>query len=519
MRFTAKALLRSFALLLCLAMALPLGALAPAAAPATDGNFQAEFPKAAYFPNLEKNNRAKLLWLDEQKFTLSLSRVTTEGEPWVRALLTTEDDTFIAAVLLGSLESLGEEEKLRIDFVRSRKNDATTIAFTALPAERLVATMQFPKIFEGEASLTGTAFNDGARLLFTDQPAAATPTPTPGTTTVHSGAADEAQPRGRALYFVLALILILLLAALVCATLFRKQVAEFAAPLRAKAAPSLAKGKARLQETSRHVATRTKALAAAAAAKSGPALRSLRQKLRPVAAERDKASASDMQAQAGKPEQPARAVAAAAPGATQRIPPQREFMEPAAEPASGRVAISSLAGVELIPAASAGSLVQTVSMDGLLPAADEVASDETPDETAILNAFFAGKRQSVPPGLGFVTVGLRNRDALLGVMPGPNAPAPLFAPNPRGQVFSLSAAGNLFLHIDYFAPPSFVAHSVLSNVCLEHTFLLENERGDILDAAEVRNRKILAIIPARTRKTEEGYYEVVEKGRLLIGAI
>jgi hypothetical protein len=327
------------------------------------------------------------------------------------------------------------------------------------------------------------------------------------------------------------------LAALICAALFRRQVAALLAALRKKAEPTLDKAKTALHSATQRFPGQLKALRAAAVAKGSAATPPLPPKApHPPAASGESETVAARQtprdavhaaasAQAGTPaprteaapnsnatqQMPKREAAAGAPGASKAA-------EIAAELTPDRHTVSSLAGVELIPSESAGSLVETVSMDGLLPATEDVAADALGEEDAI-SAFFLGKRPSVPPECGCITVGLRNRETLLGVYPGEGAPVPLFAPNPRGQVFSLSAAGNLYLHIDYFAPPSFVVHSVLSNVCLDHIFRMEDAQGNPLRPEDVRNRKILEILPARTRKTADGYYEVIEKGSLLIGAI
>ncbi|MDR3313519.1 MAG: hypothetical protein LBS96_03570 [Oscillospiraceae bacterium] len=550
MRFPAtsfrRTLCRAFALLLCAALALPFGVAPAFAAPTTTteaaepaaGNFQAEFPKAAYLPTLEGNRRVKLLWLEDSTYTLALTKVTVGGEAWVRVILVTGDDTFVAATPLGSLDSLRGQEKLRLDLVRSRQGNSTTLAFTVLPEDRQIASLQLPMAFAGEANLTGDAAAAGARLLFTGQTATPAPAPAPAEETTPD-AADAVTPRSKALRVVLAMLLLLLLAALICIALFHKQVAGWLAPLRKKAKPVWAKGKTALHDTAErlHLPERLHTLRIAAASKGHAAQLFLQQKAtRPVPKKNPATSAQHIEKhikesgenatrQLPKPPPQARAavIASSAPANTAAVgaaiaAAAVEAAETAAELAPERIAVSSLAGVELIPAESAGSLVETVSMDGLLPAAED-AAEEPPEEMAAMNAFFLGKRQSVPPSFGFTTVGLRNREHLLGVAPGAGAPAPLFVPNPRGQVFSLSAAGNLYLHIDYFAPPSFVVHSVLSNVCLEHVFRLEDAQGRPLRAEDVRNRKILAILPAHTAKTADGYYEVIEKGSLLIGAI
>jgi len=112
-------------------------------------------------------------------------------------------------------------------------------------------------------------------------------------------------------------------------------------------------------------------------------------------------------------------------------------------------------------------------------------------------------------------VGLRNRDALQQL--GGGSVRPLFAPNAKGQIFSLEEkTGGLYLHVDYFAPPSFLLQPVLRSVCLECVFVLEDARGNPLRLENVLGHAVLGIIPAVTTRTESGFI-VTEKGRLVIG--
>jgi len=135
------------------------------------------------------------------------------------------------------------------------------------------------------------------------------------------------------------------------------------------------------------------------------------------------------------------------------------------------------------------------------------------DFSARMNDYFLG-RAPLPGGGRFLTVGLRNRDALQQL--GGGSVRPLFAPNPRGQIFSLEEnTGGLYLHADYFAPPSFVLQSVLRSVCLECVFALEDRHGNPLRLEYVLGYAILGIEPARTARTEAGFI-VTEKGRLVI---
>jgi hypothetical protein len=128
-----------------------------------------------------------------------------------------------------------------------------------------------------------------------------------------------------------------------------------------------------------------------------------------------------------------------------------------------------------------------------------------------VNDIYLGRTASPGNGGSFLTVGLRNREALaLGE-------APLFVQNARGQVFTLcTLSGNLYLHFDSFSPPSFVVQSVLQDVGVEQIFRLVSTAGDPLQINDVRGRELLHVLPAKTKKTDEGY-QLSEKGVLVIG--
>jgi len=145
----------------------------------------------------------------------------------------------------------------------------------------------------------------------------------------------------------------------------------------------------------------------------------------------------------------------------------------------------------------------------------EAAAEPPPEDfTAQMNEYFLG-RAPLPVGGKFLTVGLRNRDALQQL--GGNSVRPLFAPNPPGQIFSLEEeTGGLYLHADYFAPPSFVLQSVLRSVCLECVFSLEDARGNPLRLENVLGHSILRLAPALTARTEAGFI-VTQRGTLVIG--
>jgi hypothetical protein len=169
-----------------------------------------------------------------------------------------------------------------------------------------------------------------------------------------------------------------------------------------------------------------------------------------------------------------------------------------------------LPGLRVADAGGEG-LVRRITMRAAWETAAEPGQGITPEQ---VNGYFLG-RGALPAGGRFRTVGLRNRDALQQL--GGGSVRPLFAPNPRGQIFSLEEeSGGLYLHVDYFAPPSFLLQPVLRSVCLECVFALEDARGNPLRLENVLGHAVLGIAPARTARTESGFI-VTEKGRLVIG--
>ena len=171
---------------------------------------------------------------------------------------------------------------------------------------------------------------------------------------------------------------------------------------------------------------------------------------------------------------------------------------------------TTLPGLRVVRA-SEDALVRQITMRTAWETASEPALE---DLQAQIGEYFLG-RGALPVGGRFRTVGLRNRDALQQL--GGGSVRPLFAPNPKGQIFSLEEeTGGLYLHVDYFAPPSFVLQSVLRSVCLECVFALEDRHGSPLRLENVLGHAILGVVPAITVRTESGFI-VTEKGRLVIG--
>ena len=149
------------------------------------------------------------------------------------------------------------------------------------------------------------------------------------------------------------------------------------------------------------------------------------------------------------------------------------------------------------------------------PRAREEAQPQARGEEERMNAYFLGKVFFTPLEHSFLTVGLRNRDALMQL--DSEHTRPLFAPNPRGQIFSLEEEnGNLYLNISFFAPPCFVVQSVLRSVFIERVFALVDAHGLPVELEQVIGHAILGIVPARTMRTESGFI-LTEKGKLVIG--
>ncbi|MDR0531902.1 MAG: hypothetical protein LBG83_07560 [Oscillospiraceae bacterium] len=197
------------------------------------------------------------------------------------------------------------------------------------------------------------------------------------------------------------------------------------------------------------------------------------------------------QGEAAKPEQ-------------QAIEPMDELREP---PQPQEQDTKPFAPVGLKVVAEQDTLVRRIIMQ-----TQPEPPPERPGEEEAMRAYFLGCAPK-PGWLRFLSVGLRNRDALL---LGSGA-RPLFAPNPRGQMFSLEEdSGNLYLHADYFAPPSFVLQSTLRSVCLDQFFRCVDETGEAIVFDDCVNRAIVDIAPARTARTEAGFI-VTEPGELVVG--
>lgn len=172
-------------------------------------------------------------------------------------------------------------------------------------------------------------------------------------------------------------------------------------------------------------------------------------------------------------------------------------------------AMPVLSGVKVVPEAEGGSLRKRIVVQG----GGVEASPHS--EEARMNSYFLGNVFFTPLEHSFLSVGLRNRDALL--QTGGAQLQPLFAPSPKGHVFSLEEdSGNLYLNIHYYAPPSFVVQSALRSACVDRVFSLEDKDGQPLRLEAVMGHAIIGIVPARTRRGDNGYV-LTEKGRLIIG--
>ncbi|MDR2525135.1 MAG: hypothetical protein LBC83_02910 [Oscillospiraceae bacterium] len=514
-----KQAVRLWALSLCAALLPALFAVRAFASPvaAADGvRFQATLPKEVYYRALEAGDRVKLLWLEEQTYTLSLGRVQLNGEAWVRAIITTGEDVFVAAAPLARLTELADYTSLRLDCSAENQGGTTMLSFAALPNGTPLAVLQLPLRFPGAAVLIGAAAEAGAELRLGAQLVPDAPVPTPQTEP--QGAAET--PESKALPLVFLALLLVLLTAVFFAATFRRQLAVLLTPLRKKSEPYLAKLRpaARMLKERIRFAVRNLRIPERGKAVRVSVGKALLQARGAAQKETTVTPAAWLPAKEAAPavQQPQYATVKATAG---DLHSRTAAVLPDAAPFSGSsaaVASAALAGVTLVTPEESGAWVETIHAEN--PPAEEPAPPDGQTEIAAMNAYFTGKAAAPPPGLRLQTVGLRNREQLLAEGAQGKA-APVFALNPRGQVFSVSSSGRVYLHADYFSPPSFVVRSVLSNVCLERVFRLEDAQGLPLRVDEVRNRKILHITPAITEKTPDGDFTVAEKGRLTIGAI
>ena len=445
---------RLLVLAIALAFALPF---APAVA-AREG-FVLQVPLAASLEQLAKNKTLPLLEFAGGEYSLALSRLDDNGMRWVR-IVVARGNFFYGACTLGVWEQLEGLETLRVDAVFQQNR--AEFAFTSQPDKQRRGALAMPMSLGGAPALSAFSEEQGVSLQLRDGEEEAAQT--------EAGNSSPAKREGVGAgpYIVALGLLVFLLAALILGQLFgRKWLLE-------------------LRERSRQ----------------------LRRLLRGYRVNRVKARERVI-ALPPHPHDPVPESDSAHP-----LMDTSEFEAhprgTARQDASGQQPREpALAGARVMPAPAQNTLLRRILMREEAPAPPPEQQEEA------MRAFFLGRARL--PRYQFLTVGLSNRDALLQL--GGESIRPLFAPNPRGQLFSLEEdSGNLYLHVDYFAPPSFVLQSVLRSVCLERIFTCIDANGRLISLEEAANHSIADITPARTVRTEAGFI-VTDKGMLMIGRI
>jgi len=429
-------------------------ALAPAAA-AQEG-FVMQVPLAASLEQLAENRTLPLLEFAGGEYALSLSRLDDNGLRWVR-MVVARGNYFYGACTLGVWEQLEGLEALRVDAVFQQNR--AEFAFTSQPDKQRRGALAMPMSLGGNPALSAFSEGHGIALVYqTGEDDAASAEPGNQLPAKRDGV-------GAGPYILALGLLVFLLAALILGQLFGR------------------KWLLGLRERRRQL------------------LRLLRNYLKNRAKTRE------------------RVIALPPPRIYEHdeTPPLMDTSEFRAHPrgaadqdASGpQPREPALVGATIVPAAAQNTLLRRILMR------EEAPPPPPEQQEDAMRAFFRGRARL--PRYQFLTVGLSNRDALLQL--GGESVRPLFAPNPRGQLFSLEEeSGNLYLHVDYFAPPSFVLQSVLRSVCLERIFTCVDVNGRSILLEEATNRSIAEITPARTVRTEAGFI-VTEKGMLMIGKI
>ena len=454
------------ALALMAAMCLLLTFLSGAA---VEDGFTMQIPLAESMESLRKNRRLDLLDFPGGDYALSLRRLDDNGLRWVRLVIARED-TFYGAVSLGTWEQLQNQdlETLQIEVVFQQSR--AEFAVTSLPDKHRRGALALPMSLGGVPSLSEFSEEHGVELTprVTEEEAA------------EAAKAAEAAPQqqenpdapkrdkvGAGPYAAALLLLAVLLAALVLGQMFGRKWL-LALRERYQMLVVLLKN----FRDSRHLPQNQ-----AAVLPTAP-----EQQFEP------------------HPEYDSTQILMN----SSELPRMEHF---AAEKEDGQK--SALAGITLMPPTEQSSLLRRI----LMREETEEAPPSLEEQEEAMQAYFRGRARL--PRCRFLTVGLSNRDTLLQL--GSESVRPLFAPNPRGQLFSVEEeSGNLYLHAEYFAPPSFVLQSVLRSVCLERIFTCVDENGGEIAPEDAVNHSIAEIIPARTTRTEAGFI-LMEKGQLKIG--
>ena len=433
-------------------------------------------PLGASLESLAQDKTLPLLAFDGSDYTLALTRLDDNGVRWVRVVLA-RGTFFYGACTLGAWEQLEGLEALQIDALF--QPGRVEFAFTSLPDKQRRGALAMP-MEPGLPALSEAAQARGIDLVRAaeeNEPA-----------DQEEQAAPEKPAVGAGPYLLVLGLLVFLLAALILGQMFgRRWLLE-------------------LRERFWQLVHLLRSLR-----KSGP--RSRRPAALPPHIAQDYA--------ADAPDNDPMWIAAETPalGGYARQSPivavKPQVREPALEPEGAPAFAEALAGATVLPAppTEQNTLLRRILMK------EEETPPPAENQEEAMRAFFLGRggRGARLPRCHFLTVGLSNREALLQL--GGESVRPLFAPNPRGQLFSLEEeSGNLYLHVEYFAPPSFVLQSVLLQVCLERIFDCVDGDGNSIPPEEAVNHSIADIVPARTVRTEAGFI-ITEKGKLVIGEV
>jgi len=453
------------AIVLVAAMCLPFAVFSSAA---VEDGFVMQVPLADSLEALRKNKRLDLLDFSGGEYTLSLRRLDDNGLRWVR-LVIARDDTFYGTVTLGTWEQLQDLSLLQIDvlFQLSRAE----FAITTLPDNHRRGAIALPMSLGGVPALS--EFSEVLEMelkprVTEEETAAAAKAAEENPQQQGNPDVPQREKVGAGAYALALFLLVLVLAALILGQMFGRKWL-LALGERYQMLMILLHD---FRENRRLPQRRT-----AAMLPPGP-----EQQFDP------------------HPEYDSTQILMN----SSELPRMEHF---AAEKEDNQKSV--LAGITLMPPTEQSSLLRRILMRE-----ETEAPPPLPEEQGdAMQAYFRGRARL--PRCQFLTVGLSNRDTLQQL--GSESVRPLFAPNPRGQLFSVEEeSGNLYLHVEYFAPPSFVLQSVLCSVCLERIFTCVDANGEEIAPEDAANHSIAEIIPARTTRTEAGFI-LDEKGLLKIG--
>ena len=450
---------------LAAAVCLPLAFFSNAAA---EDGFVMQVPVADSMEELRKNKRLDLLEFSGEEYTLSFRRMDDDGLRWVR-LVIARGDTFYGTITLGTWEQLQDLGSLRIeaDFQPNRAE----FEVTSLPDNSRRGSIALPMSLGGVPLLS----EDSEAMEIALEPRVTEEEQAAAEEEEAAAAAQQEEPPapkrekvGAGPYAAALILLVLVLAALVLGQMFGR------------------KWRLALRDRTQMLMVLLKGLRA-------------RKRL------------PEEQAAALPPSQPKNEFTSDSEyDSTQILMNSSELprMEPSGVERDDSQK-SAFAGITVMPAPAQNSLLRRILMREEAEA--ELPSQE--EQEKLMQEFFVGHARL--PRYRFLTVGLNNRDTLQQL--GSESVRPLFAPNPRGQLFSIEEeSGNLYLHVEYFAPPSFVMQSVLRSVCLDRMFDCVDGNGGPVVPEDAVNHAIASIVPAKTTRTEAGFI-LTEKGTLVVG--